>query len=395
MRKYRLDNSSMSMIKKMELLATQMWWVVSLSQWIPDYKMPQKLIDEVSKILQEWEWNKYTPVNGILELRENLSGFYNSYYGAHFWVNEVLITSGAIEAINSFLLTISTDKNDEIILLDPSYASYNNAIKIAGSKLVYCPIEKNLELDVEKLKSSITNNTKAIIICNPNNPTGGIIESEKIREILEYIKETDIYLVCDEVYGHFLLEENLDFVSATTHFEEYKKNLVVINSWSKTFSITGWRIWFMIAENALIQEVMKIQDSLITCAPSFAQYWVARSLDIIPTRIPQIVSQIKKARNIVVTELENMGEFVELEIPKAGYYIFCKFKYTNDDYHECMKILEKAKVSVVPGSAFWKWWIWYFRICFWRELSTLKEGMKRLKKYFETNPHLTSPKGEE
>ncbi len=383
MRKYRLEDRNMSMIKKMELLSIQMWGVVSLSQWILDYKMPQKLVEQVSKMLEKWEWNKYTPVNGILELRENLSSFYKSYYGANFWVNEVLITSGAIEAINSFLLTISNNKNDEIVLLDPSYASYNNAIKIAGSKLVYCPIAKNLELDIEILKSTITSNTKAIIICNPNNPTGGIIEGEKIKEILEYIKGTDIYLVCDEVYGHFLLEDNLSFVSATTFFEEYKKNLVIINSWSKTFSITGWRIWFMVADNSLIQEVMKIQDSLITCAPSFAQYWVARSLDIIPTHIPRIIEELKKAREIVVQELNKMNTFIEFEIPKAGYYIFCKFKYTDDDYPECMSILERAKVSVVPGSAFGKWWIWYFRICFGRNLSTLQEWLKRLQTYFE------------
>ncbi len=382
MTKYRLGHKQMSMIKKMELLAGEMGWVTSFSQGIPDYGMPQKLKDEVSQLVLNWEGNRYTPVNGILELRENLKKFYKSFYWAEFGLDEIIITAGAIEAINSFLITVCNDSNDEIILLDPSYASYNNAIEIAGAKVVYCPIETDLTLDVEKLKAVINSNTKAIIICNPNNPTGGIIEQTKIKEILEYIKETETYLVCDEVYGHFLLEDDLGFDSATVLFEEYKKNLVVINSWSKTFSITGWRVWYMVAHAELIQETMKIQDSLVTCAPSFAQYWVARTIDIIPERTETIVSELKDARDIVLEQLGTMTDYIEFETPKAGYYIFCKFKYTTEDYDECMKILEKAKVSVVPWSAFWKTGVWYFRICFWRELDSLREWLKRLQKYF-------------
>jgi len=379
---YRLEDKEMSLIKKMEALAKGMGWVISLSQWIPDYPMPEKLKQETSKLILNWEANKYTHPMWIIELRKKVSEFYKNYYGSKFSENEIVITAWAIEAINSLLLTILTNENDEVIVLDPSYASYNNAIKIAWWKLIYCPTEKDLSLDVEKLKSLVNKNTKAIIICNPNNPTWGIIEDKKIKEILEFIKGTDTYLVIDEVYEFFLLEEDLDFNSATTLFDEYKDNLVVINSWSKTFSITGWRIWYMVACEKLVEEFLKIHDSLVTCAPSFAQYWILKTIDIIPEWTSKIKKDLVKSRDIVLEELEKLTDYIEFKKPKAWYYIFCKLKYTNDDYSECMKILKEAKVSLVPGSAFWEKWKWYFRICFWRELSTLKIWLERLEKYF-------------
>lgn len=382
MRKYRLEGNEMSLIKKMEYLAKDIEWVISFSQWIPDYDMPEKLKQETSKFILNWDANKYTHPMWIVELRKKVSEFYKSNYNSNFTKNEIVITAWAIEAINSLLLTILTNKNDEVILLDPSYASYNNAIKIAWWKLIYCPTEKDLSLDSEKLKALINKNTKAIIICNPNNPTWWIIENKKIKEVLEFIKETDTYLIIDEVYKFFLLEEWLSFSSATTLFEEYKNNLIIINSWSKTFSITGWRIWYMIACEKLIKEFLKIHDSLVTCAPSFAQYWVLKTIDIIPKRTNKIKKDLINSRHIVLEELEKLTDYIEFEKPKAWYYIFCKLKYTNDDYNECLKILKEAKVSLVPGSAFWKTWKWYFRICFWRESSTLKTWLKRLNKYF-------------
>ncbi len=384
MRKYRLQHKEMSLIKKMEALATQMWWVTSFSQWIPDYEMPEKLRQEVAKLVLNWEASRYTLPNWILELRTKVSEFYKSFYGASFNTDEIMITAGAIEAINAILLTIINTPWDEVVLLDPSYASYNNAIEIAGWKLVYCPIEKDLSLDLQKLKDAITPNTKAIIICNPNNPTWWIIEQDKMIEILEHIKWTDICLICDEVYWHFLLEDNLWFDSATVLFEKYKDNLVVINSWSKLFSVTGWRIWYMIANEEIINETLKIHDSLVTCAPSIAQYGVARTIDSIPWLLDDIVKQIRDARDMVLDRLSDMTDYIEFEKPKAGYYIFCKFKYTDNDYDECMKILKEAKVSLVPWSAFWKQWKWYFRICFWRNLGVLKEGLDRLEKYFKS-----------
>jgi len=131
MKKYRLENKEMSLIKKMETLARDIKWVISFSQGIPDYPMPEKLKQEVSKLVLSWKANKYTHPMWIIELREKVSEFYKKYNNSNFSKDEIVITAWAIEAINSFLLTIITDKKDEIILLDPSYASYNNAIEIA------------------------------------------------------------------------------------------------------------------------------------------------------------------------------------------------------------------------------------------------------------------------
>ncbi len=383
-KKYILEDSSMSLIKKMEVMAWKIPDCISLSQWIPDYPMPQELINEATNLLQEWVANKYVTPAWIIELREKLSKRYQKKYSANVSVNEIVITAGAIEAINALILTIITSPEDEVIILDPNYASYNNAIKISWAKLVYCNMNDNLSFNYKNLERLINKNTKAIITSNPNNPTGLILDQDEIKQILDLIDWSGTYFVCDEVYKYFLLNDDLNLSSSAVHFNDYRKNLVIIDSWSKTFSITGWRIWYIIWNEELMSEVVKVHDSLVTCAPSIAQYAILNSLDILDTRAKDITTILIKNRDYLVQELSKLNKYIIFETPKAWYYIFPKLLYTDDDCSECMKILEEAKVSVVPGSAFWSFWKGRFRICFGRKYEDLVEAVGRLKKYFLT-----------
>ncbi len=382
-KKYTLEDSSMSLIKKMETLSKNYPDAISLSQGIPDFSMPQKLIDETTKFLEKWEANKYVNPAWIIELREKLSTRYQNKYSATLSTDEIIITAWAIEAINAFLLTIITSPEDEIIILDPNYASYNNAIKIAGAKLVYCKMNSDLSFNLENLEKLVNKNTKAIITSNPNNPTGLILNNHELKQILNLVDGSSTYFVCDEVYKYFLLEDDLNLSSSAVLYNQYRQNLVIIDSWSKTFSITGWRIGYIIGNQELMSEMVKIHDSLVTCAPSFAQYWILNSLDILDDRGKEITKVLVKNRDYLVTELSTLSKYISFEIPKAWYYVFPKFLYTNDDYTECLNILEQAKVSVVPGSAFWPFWKGHFRICFGRKYEDLVEAIERLKKYFE------------
>ena len=383
---YRLQKEEMSLIKLMELKAKNMWkWVVSLSQGIPWYDMPDELKKSLCDYTNNTKAKDYTLSQWILELREKIVDLYNPKYWSHFNSDEVLITSGAIEGISSLLLTLITKPTDEVLMLEPTYASYTNIIKITWAKHVSCPLNKKFWINFKKFKESINENTRAIVLVNPNNPTGTFIELDEIEKILKYIKWKNIYLITDEVYNYFLFDKvKWKNFSHLKLFDKYKKHLVVINSWSKSFWITGWRIGYMIANKYLIKQVLKIHDSLVTCAPSHSQYAVMQNLDILFKYWEKINRQLEKRRDFVVEELWKMSKYIEFEIPKGSYYIFPKFKYTKEDYRECMRILEKVKLSLVPGSTFWKWWKGHFRICYGRDMKSLRIWLERLKKYFET-----------
>lgn len=382
---YRLKKEQMSLIKLMELKAKNMWkWVISLSQGIPWYDMPKSLKKSLCEYTNDIRAKDYTLSQWILELREKIVNLYNPKYWSNFTSDEVLITSGAIEGISSLIMTLVTKKTDEVIMLEPTYASYSNIIKIAWAKHISCPLNKKFWINFKKLKESINENTRVIVLVNPNNPTGSFIELEEIEKILKYIKWKNIYLITDEVYNYFIF--NKDKWNNFSHlklFDKYKKHLVVINSWSKSFWITGWRIGYMIANKYLIKQVLKIHDSLVTCAPSHSQYAVMQNLDILFKYSEKINKQLEKRRDYIIEELSKMSKYIEFEIPNGSYYIFPKFKYTREDYRECMRILEKAKLSLVPGGIFWKWGKGHFRICYGRDMNSLKIWMKRLKKYFE------------
>lgn len=381
---YKLENAQMSLIKLMELKAKNMWdWVVSLSQWIPWYDMPEWLKKSLCDYTNDTRAKDYTLGQGILELRKKMVKLYNQRYHSKFREDEILISAWAIEAISSLLLTIVTKPTDEIIMLEPTYASYSNIIRISWAKKVSCPLNKNFWIDFDKLKKSINKNTQAIVLVNPNNPTGTFIDQKQVKQILEYLKNTNVYLVIDEVYNHFIFSEDKDF-SHLHFFEKYKKNLIIINSWSKSFGITGWRIGYMIANKFLIKEVLKVHDSLVTCAPSHSQYAVMQNLEILFDYAENIKKELIKRRDYTVKKLKEMSDYIDFEIPTWSYYIFPKFKYTKADYRECMKILEKAKVSLVPGWSFWEGWKWHFRICYGRDIHSLRVWLRRLKKYFKS-----------
>jgi len=382
---YKLKKEEMSLIKLMELKAKNMWkWVISLSQWIPWYDMPEWLKKSLCDYTNITEAKDYTLSQGILELREKMVELYNPKYKSNFSSNEVLITSWAIEWISSLLLTLITKPSDEVLMFEPTYASYDNIIKIAWAKHVSCPLNKKFWINFKKFKESINENTRAIVLVNPNNPTWTSIELKDVEKILKYIKWKNIYLITDEVYNYFIFDKEKwkDF-SHLRLFDKYKKHLVIINSWSKSFWITGWRIWYMIANKYLIKQVLKVHDSLVTCAPSHSQYAIMQNLDILFKYSKKINKSLEKRRDFVVEELSKMKKYIDFEIPTGSYYIFPKFKYTKWDYRECMRILDKVKLSLVPGSTFWKWWKWHFRICYGRDMKDLKIWLKRLKKYFE------------
>jgi len=361
-----------------------MWeWVISLSQWIPWYDMPESLKKSLCDYTNYSKAKDYTLSQWVLEFRKKIADIYGEKYNCNLTEKEILITSWAIEWISSLMFSIITKKTDEVIMFEPTYASYDNILKIVWAKHKSVALNKKFQIDFKKLEKSITKNTRAIVLVNPNNPTWSLVSLKDIEKILKIIKWKNIYLITDEVYNFFIFNKNKwKNFSHLKLFDKYKKHLVIINSWSKSFWITGWRVGYMIANKYLIKQILKIHDSLVTCAPSHSQYAVMKNLENIFEFSWKISIKLEKRRDYVVDRLSKLSKFIEFEIPEWSYYIFPKFKYTKNDYRECMRILHEVKLSLVPGWIFWKWWKWHFRICYGRDKKSLELGLDRLKDYF-------------
>jgi len=380
---FLLQNEPLSLIKKVEMEANKIIDVVSLAQWIPWYGVPEPVIENLIDKIRKWFTNRYSIVPGILELREKLALHYLKKYNVELnYENELIITAGAIQWITATLLTILNNEQNEVILIDPSYASYQTCISVARWKSVFSKLDENLDLDIEDIESKINEKTRVVLLCNPNNPTGSIFDFKKIERLLELSQEYDFYVLLDEVYDEFIFEQ-WKFVSGVKLFEKYKDRLVLLNSWSKSFGMTGWRIGFIVCNPILFHEILKIHDSMITCAPVHSQWSALATFDIVDEWFPKVQKELKERRDYTVDRLNQMKWFLDFNEPEAAYYVFPKFKYTDDDVGECMKLLQEQKVAVVPWSWFGLRWKGHFRICFGRDFPDLEEGLDRIENFFK------------
>ncbi len=379
--KYALEDYEMSLIKKLEMEASKLSWVVSLAQGIPWYSTPEPIVEYVLEKIRNWETNRYSSAYWIPQLREQIAlKYYKDYDIELNYDKEIIVTAWAIQGISVFLQTIIRPE-DEVILLDPSYASYTGCVKTAKWNPVYVPLDENLDIDLEKLFSNINEKTRAIIISNPNNPTWSIFDIKTLRQILEQIKWTSAYLVLDEVYDEFLFDDN-NYESVINLYKEYKSNLLIVNSWSKSFGMTWWRVGYIIWDQRLCDEIVKVHDSMITCAPVHSQWAAIASFEIYESRCGKARTQLQKRRDYTMERLKDLEWYINFSKPKAAYFLFPEFTYTNDDYSECLKILQEVKVALVPGSWFGNRGKWSFRLCFGRDFEDLEEWLERLRNYF-------------
>ncbi len=379
--KFLLEDHPLSLIKRVEKEASKISDVVSLAQWIPRYNVPEYIIEFLNEKINKWLTNRYSVVNWLPQLREQIVNFYIRKYNVLLDPEyNVLITWWAIEGITATLLSI-VDNGDNVILMDPCYASYSTAVKVARWNVKYIPYAWKDKLNIERILDNIDDRTRAIILANPNNPNWYIIDLNQLELLLKNILWKDIYLILDEVYDEFVFD-NRKFYSWVKLFDKYWKNIVIINSWSKTFWMTWWRVGYMIWDRKLIEEVTKVHDSLLTCAPVHSQWAALASFDIYDEWVKKIKTDLRNRRDYVASYLKNLNSFIDFDIPQASYFIFPKFLYTDNDLDEVMKILKQVKLALVPWSGFGPSWKWYFRICFGRDLESLEQGLERLRKYY-------------
>lgn len=376
---------NVSAIKKMELLARSQDGVVSLAQGIPSFYTEGHIRNAAKKAIDANLVDKYSSGYGIQELREAMASKVRRDNDMMVSSENILVTHGGMEGLMATFLTL-LDSEDEVIVPTPDYASHLTQITIAthGGKPVYVPLRETVnvwELNGSLIEEAITPLTKAILICNPSNPIGKVYKEEELREIAEIARKHNLFIISDEMYEYFVFDGQKHISIGS--FKDVANLVITIFGVSKTYAMTGWRIGYIVASKDLIEEIFKVHDSLVTCPTVVSQYAALAALTGSKKIIEQYRRSFEYKRKIVIEELSKTKK-LSLTRPQGAYYAFPKINLPIDDVKLSMDLMKEAKVALVPGSAFGKGGEGHMRISFGGEEELLREGLKRLVKYINT-----------
>ena len=312
----KMKKNQLSEIKKMEREARDKDGIISLAQGYPDFPTPWPIVEFVKGHINDPKWHQYTISSGLSKLREEISLFlarkdeeYNPY-------KEILVTAGANAGLLSTLIALF-QPNDSIALFTPTYASYFDQLSIAGLVPIYLPLkEENWQVDLDLVNDRIrTHNPKAILICNPNNPTGNLLHKNELIEIARIAIENNLIIICDEVYS-YLLYNDLEYFSLAS-MKKFKQNIIKIQSFSKRYAMTGWRVGYICATEDKIDKILAVHDMMINCAPSLSQLAAIAALKLGENFVPQFLKEFTD-RNIYVYEwLTRMKEYLSAKNPEG------------------------------------------------------------------------------
>lgn len=369
-----------SAIRKMFNKAQQYDKVVSFTLGEPDFTASENVVKAGCDAMQKG-LSKYTANAGIIELRqavsENLLAKNNIVYNPQ---TEITITVGAMDALY-LTLKVLLNPGDEVIVSAPCWTNYLQQIKMCEGVSVLVPVteENDFMFDVDTVREAITDKTKAIIINSPCNPTGGMLDLKTLEGIAKIAKEHDLLVISDEVYQYIVFDENKHI--SISSLEGMKERTVIIDSWSKSYAMTGWRVGYAAGPELLISNITKLQENVVACAATPCQYAALEALTGPQDYVDYMVSQYKERRDIIVEKLNDIPG-ISCKKPKGTFYAFANIKGTglsSDDF--AMKLLEEKQVVVVPGTAFSEFGEGFIRISFATSMEEIIKGMDLIKEF--------------
>jgi len=353
--------------------------VISLSVGEPDFPTPWHIASKGIQAIQDGK-TFYSASNGLLDLRKAISKHVLKEYEAKYNPSEVLITNGASEAIDLSLRCL-INPGDEVVLLDPGYVSYEPLVILCRGVPVRLKLDFNSDfsIDISKLEKLVNEKTKAIILNFPNNPTGGVISEKSVQEIASFCLKKDIILISDEIYSELTYsKENCSFLKA----KDFKKNLIYINGLSKSYSMTGWRIGYVLSNKKIIEKMNIIHQFSTMCPSIISQYAGIEALENGDDDIKEMRHEYFKRRDYVVDRLKSMN--LELVVPQGAFYAFPKIPDVGmNSLDFCKSLLEEEGLAVIPGTAFGENGEGFIRISYAYSMADLKMGLDRLEDFIK------------
>jgi aspartate/methionine/tyrosine aminotransferase len=306
---------------------------------------------------------------------------------------EVLVTAGSIEAIAASLLAL-VQPGDEVLVVSPTYASYIPAIRLAGAVPRFVPLaeDANFDLDPEAIARAAGRRTRALILCNPNNPTGTVFSAAQTRRMLEVAERENFVVIADEVYKDFVYGDARIHSAA---LETWARDRILrVCSFSKAYAMTGWRVGFVHGPSHLVGDVLKVHDALVTCAPVVSQYAALAALEMGDQVIAGFRAEFRRRRDQVIERLDALPHVFDYQKPNASYFVFPRIKDTvplaRDSRRLADDILQRARVALVPGVAFGPTGEAHLRFCYARSADDVQRAFDRLDDYFTGRPGRTT-----
>lgn len=381
----RLRGIEGSGIRRLFASTENMHGAISLGIGEPDFTPPEHVLEAAKRAIDEGK-TKYTPSNGIPELREALARKYQREYGLSYNPeSEVLVTVGATEAVALALLSF-VNPSDEVLIPDPGFVCYAPAVKIAGGVPVSIPLfeDDDFKPDIESVTSLVTRKSRVIIVNSPNNPTGTVLTHDELAKLRRLAVENDLIVVSDEVYEKIIYDSTKHLSLAT--FPGMRERTIVVNSFSKTYAMTGFRVGFSVGPEELISAMLLIHQFTVASVEGPAQYAATAALEGSQDFVSDMVSEFDKRRLLVHKRLGEIEKF-RCSLPKGAFYAFPNigdFNMTSADVSE--RIFREAKVIVTPGSAFGKRGEGFLRLSYATSYDKINEAMDRLEKVASESP---------
>lgn len=377
----RIQRVKPSGIRKFFDIANEMEDVISLSIGEPDFTTPWHIREAGIRSIEKGRtW--YSPNRGFLELREEISRYYQRRFGLEYDpASEVLVTVGGSEAIDN-CIRVLVEEGDEVLIPEPSFVCYVPLTQMAGG--IPVPIvtkaEDQFRLTAAALREKITEKTKLLVLPYPNNPTGGIMKKEDLEEIAQVLRETNILVLSDEIYSE-LTYGGINHVSIAS-LPGMRERTIVVNGFSKSYAMTGWRLGYALAPKEILAPMTKLHQFAIMSSPSTAQFAAVEALRHGDQDIAGMRSEYDIRRRFLVDGLRSIG--LDCFEPQGAFYVFPSIQRTGLSSEEfCQRLIYAEKVAVVPGNAFGNSGEGFVRISYSYSLKHLAEALGRIARFIK------------
>ncbi|MBE7020306.1 MAG: aminotransferase class I/II-fold pyridoxal phosphate-dependent enzyme [Ruminococcaceae bacterium] len=368
-------------IRKFFDIVSEMEDAISLGVGEPDFVTPWHIRRAGIESLKNGH-TYYTSNWGLKELRQEISDWYDRKYKIKYNpLNQVFVTVGGSEAVDVTIRAL-IEPGDEVLIPEPCFVCYKPCVDLSGgtSVPIVTTAEHNFKLTAKALEEKITDKTKLLILSYPNNPTGAIMTKEDLSEIVNVLKDKDIMVLSDEIYSELTYDNEH---ASIAQFPEMKDKTIVINGFSKSFAMTGWRLGFALGHEDIISAMIKIHQYAIMSAPTTSQYAAIEALKHGDEDIEQMREEYNIRRRVLVDGLNKLG--LECFEPLGAFYVFPSIKSTNMTSNEfCEELLRREKLAVVPGSAFGDSGEGYVRISYAYSLEKIKKALKKIEHFLQT-----------
>jgi aspartate/methionine/tyrosine aminotransferase len=368
--------TAFEMLAKARALEAQGKHIVHLEIGEPDFDTPAYIKNAAIKALNAG-YTHYTPAAGIAQVRETVAEYVSRTRNIPVDPDEVVVTPGS-KPIMSFVMLALVDEGDEVIYPNPGYPIYESMINFTGGMPIPIPLREELDfrLDVEELAQKITPKTKLIVLNSPHNPTGGILSRKDLERLAELIEGKDIFVLSDEIYSRIIYDgEHISLAS----LPGMKEQVIILDGFSKTYAMTGWRLGFGVMNKELASKVTKLQVNFTSCSAAFVQMAGMEALKGPQDDVEKMVQEFRRRRDVIVHGLNEIPG-VTCTLPKGAFYAFPNVKSFKRPAKEIADyLLNEAGVAVLSGTAFGTFGEGYLRLSYANSVENIQEALRRIK----------------